>query len=123
MENYKMSTRKNRRLAWVGIYTLLVAVAGAQVVAAQPEKVVSSYGPINQDTTFDQIKAARMAGKAGRAQEHIKLLNSRYDLSKKITSKVLMSGGKSIPVGPTARLQGVTWEQFDKLTPEQIKEQ
>jgi hypothetical protein len=123
MENFEMSTRKNHRLALVGIYTLLVALAGALVVSAQPEKVVSSYGPINQDVTFDQIKAARMAVKAERAQEHMKLLNSRYDLSKQIDSKILMSGGKPIPVGPTAKLQDVTWEQFDKLAPEQIKEQ
>jgi cytochrome c peroxidase len=123
MENFDMSTRKNHRLALVGIYTLLVALAGAPAVSAQPEKVVSSYGPINQDVTFDQIKAARMAVKAERAQEHMKLLNSRYDLSKQIDSKILMSGGKPIPVGPTAKLQDVTWEQFDKLAPEQIKEQ
>ena len=118
-----MNTRKNHRLALVGICTLLVALAGAPVVSAQPEKVFSSYGPINQDVTFDQIKAARMAVKAERAQEHMKLLNSRYDLSKQIDSKILMSGGKPIPVGPTAKLQDVTWEQFDKLAPEQIKEQ
>jgi cytochrome c peroxidase len=118
-----MSTRKSRRLAWIGLFNLGIAVVGAPVVSAQPEKAVSSYGPINQDVTFDQIKAARMAVKAVRAQEHMKLLSSRYDLSVKITRDALMSGGKPIPVGPTARLQGATWEQLDKLTPEQIKEQ
>ena len=118
-----MSTRKNRRPAWAGICTLLVAVASAPVSSAQSEKLVSSYGPINQDVDFSQVKAARMAVKAGHAEEHMKLLNARYDLSKKVTSDVLMSGGKPIPVGPTARLQGVTWEQLDNLTPEQIKEQ
>jgi cytochrome c peroxidase len=104
------------------VIALLVAAVIAPIVSAQSEKAVSSYGQVNQDVTFDQIKAARMAVKAGRAQEHMNLLNSRYDLSKKISSEVFMSGGKPIPVGPTARLQGVTWEEFDKLTPEQIKE-
>jgi len=33
-----------------------------------------------------------------------------------------MSGGKSLSVGPTAKLQGVTWEQPGKMTPEQIKD-
>ena len=118
-----MSTRKNHRIALVGICILLVAGTGALVAFAQQGKVVSSYGPINQDVTFDQIKTARMSVKADRAQEHMKLLNSRYDLSKKTSPDINMSGGKPIPVGPTAKLQGTTWEQLDKLTPEQIKEQ
>ncbi len=33
-----------------------------------------------------------------------------------------MSGGKAVPVGPTARLSGTSWEHLDKMTPEQIKE-
>ena len=117
-----MSTRRNRRIAEAGICILLVAGFNAGLVLAQQGKVVSSYGPTNQDLTFDQIKAARMAVKAERAQEHMKLLNSRYDLSKKTSPEVLMSGGKPIPLGPTAKLQGTTWEQLDKMTPEQIKE-
>ena len=118
-----MNTQKNNSLMMVGICALLAAGAGTLVLSAQQEKVVSSYGPINQDATFDQIKAARMAVKAGRAEEHTKLLNSRYNLAKKTGDMIRMSGGKPFPVGPTARLKGVTWEQFDKMTPEQIKEQ
>jgi hypothetical protein len=63
-----------------------------------------------------------MAVKASRAKQHLDLLNSRYDLSKKTTTEVTMSGGKPIPVGPTAILRGVTWDQLDKMTPEQIKD-
>jgi hypothetical protein len=63
-----------------------------------------------------------MAVKAAHAKEHMELLNSRYSLAKKTTDEVLMSGGKPIPVGPTANLRGVTWEQLDKMGPEQIKE-
>ncbi len=90
--------------------------------SAQQGKVVSSYGPTNQDVTFDQIKADRMAVKIERAKEHMELLNSRYDLSKNGTAESVMSGGKPLPVGPTAKLQNVTWEQLGKMTPEQIKE-
>lgn len=115
-----MSSQRNCFAARAGICLLLVA--GAAAVFAQPGKVVSSYGPTDQDVPFDQIKAARMAVKAERAQEHMKLLTSRYDLSKKASAEVFMSGGKPIPVGPTARLQGVTWEQLDKMTPEQVRE-
>ncbi|MHB1156712.1 MAG: cytochrome B6 [Phycisphaerales bacterium] len=117
-----MSTKGKRRLGLLGVCILLIAAVGAAVVVAQEGKVVSSYGPTNQDVTFEQIKAARMAVKAERAREHAKLLDSRYDLTKKTSAEVRMSGGKPIPVGPTARLQGTSWEQLDKMTADQIKE-
>jgi cytochrome c peroxidase len=98
-----------------------LAGAGALAVHAQSAKVVSSYGPTNQEVTFSEIKAARMAVKAARAKAHAELLSSRYDL-KESTGDARMSGGKAIPVGPTARLGGTTWEQLDKMTPEQIRE-
>src|SRR5665647_3203395 len=88
---------------------------------AQEIKVISSYGMINQDTGFDQIKAGRMKVKASRAKEHLTLLNLRYDLSKKSSPDVFMSGGKPIPKGPTANLQGISWADLEHLTPEQIK--
>ena len=88
---------------------------------AQQTKIVSSYGPINQDFGFDQIKAGRMKVKTDRAKEHITLLNVRYDLSKKRSPDVFMSGGKPIPTGPTAKLHDINWADLDKLTPAQIK--
>jgi len=45
---------------------MLMAGIAAPIVCGQSDKVVSSYGPINQDTTFDEIKAARVAVKAER---------------------------------------------------------
>ena len=100
---------------------ILIVIINFDVSFAQQTKVVSSYGPVNQDVGFDQIKAGRMKVKADRAKEHNDLLNVRYDLSKKTSQDVLMSGGKPIPVGPTAKLQGINWADLDKLTPEQIK--
>jgi hypothetical protein len=85
----------------------LIAVINVDVSFAQQAKIVSSYGPINQDIGFDQIKADRMKVKADRAKEHMSLLNARYDLSKKTSPDIVTSGGKSIPVGPTAKLQGI----------------
>ncbi|MDA3943840.1 MAG: cytochrome B6 [Bacteroidetes bacterium] len=99
----------------------LILIINLNVAFAQQAKVVSSYGPVNQDVSFDQIKAERMKVKADRAKEHNDLLNGRYNLAKKTSTDVFMSGGKPIPVGPTANLQGITWEDLDKLTPEQIK--
>jgi cytochrome c peroxidase len=114
-----MVMKRNR----TGIFAFLVAgtLTAALAVYAQAPKVVSSFGPTNQNMTFSQIKAARMAVKAERAKAHADLLASRYDL-KEVTGDARMSGGKPVPVGPTARLAGVTWEQLDKMTPEQIKE-
>ena len=83
METAKMNTKKHHPVALVGISILLLAGVGVPIVSGQSGKVVSSYGPMNQDVTFDQIKAARMAVKAERAKEHMKLLNSRYDLSRR----------------------------------------
>ena len=88
---------------------------------AQKAKVVSSYGPVNQDVSFNQIKADRLKVKADRPKEHKDLLNTRYDLSKKTSPVVVMPGGKPIPLGPTAKLKGVNRADLDKLSPEQIK--
>ncbi len=96
------------------------ALAIALAVHGEPTKVVSSYGPVNQDVTFSQIKADRLAVKADRAKAHAALLASRYDL-KEAPGDALMSGGKAVPVGPTARLAG-TWEQLDTMTPDQIRD-
>lgn len=47
------------------ICLLLMAVI-SNVAFTQPVKVVSSYGPINQDKNFNQIKSERMKVKAER---------------------------------------------------------
>src|SRR5664279_4220589 len=117
-----MRKQMNYYFMLIGISILLAAGPLTVPVHAQQTKIVSSYGPTNQDVSFDQIKAARMAVKAARAKEHMEMLNSRYLLAKKTSPDVSMSGGKPLPVGPTANLHGVTWEQLDNMSPEQIKE-
>jgi cytochrome c peroxidase len=123
MEGYKMNKQNNLLIKLIKICMMLIVGITSTAVFAQQGKVVSSYGQTNQTETFDQIKAARMAVKSQRAKLQSELLNSRYNLSKKTTSDVVMSGGKPIPVGPTAKLQETTWENLDKMTPEQIKKQ
>jgi len=108
------------RLSVIDFVFLFCVATG--IVFAQEGKVVSSYGPTNQDVSFEQIKAGRMAVKAERAKQHKDLLNSRYDLSKKTSKDIYMSGGKTIPEGPTANLHGISWEQLNNMTPAQIKE-
>jgi len=121
-EDRKMKGKKHYAIKLIAICILLVLATAAVIVQAQQGKVVSSYGPTNQDMTFDQIKAGRMAVKAARAKEHKEMLTSRYVLAKKTSPDVFMSGGKPIPVGPTANLQGVTWEQLNTMSPEQIRD-
>ncbi len=110
------------RIALILVCVLLVVGCAAVAVFAQISKVISSYGPTEINKTFEQIKAARLAVKAERAKEHSNLLNLRYDMSPKTSAVVFMSAGKPIPIGPTARLRGVTWAQLDKMTPEEIRE-
>ena len=49
------------------------------------------------------------------------LLQRRYDLTPKVDSTVKMSRGKPLAIGPTARLQGTTWQNLAKMTPEDIR--
>ncbi|MFA6979556.1 MAG: hypothetical protein WC209_09560 [Ignavibacteriaceae bacterium] len=117
-----MNNKQNILFKLMGACIIFIIVFAASIAFTQQEKIISSYGPTNQTETFDQIKTARMAVKSERAKQHMEMLNSRYDLSKKTTAETVMSGGKPIPAGPTANLRGVTWEQLNKMTPEQIKE-
>jgi cytochrome c peroxidase len=112
-----MKLNRTRSFALLGAGTLAAALA----IYGESTKVVSSYGPTNQDVTFSQIKSGRLAVKAERAKAHTALLASRYEL-KAVEGDARMSGGKAVPVGPTARLAGTSWDQLDKMTPEQIKE-
>jgi cytochrome c peroxidase len=50
------------------------------------------------------------------------LLERRYDLTPRLDASVKMSRGKPLAVGPTARLQGVTWQNLAQMQPEEIRE-
>jgi cytochrome c peroxidase len=113
-----MTSAKVRRTTWFVSSCVALIVTGT---AAQQPIVRSSYGPTNQTETFEQIKAARMAVKAVRATAHADLLSSRYVLDTRTDPVVKMTEGKPVPVGPTARIAGVTWEHLGEMTPEQIR--
>jgi cytochrome c peroxidase len=117
-----MKKQNDIRFALMGISIVFLMIAATTAGFSEEKKVVSSYGPTNQDVPFETIKAQRLAVKAERAKEHMDMLNSRYDLSKKTSPDILMSGGKPVPLGPTARLHGVTWDEIGAMTPETIKE-
>ncbi|HEX2268402.1 MAG TPA: hypothetical protein VHH35_02655, partial [Pyrinomonadaceae bacterium] len=55
---------------------------------------------------------------------HQRLLETRYDLSRRVDESVRMTRGKPIPVGPTAKLKaGLTWDRLGQMTPAAIREQ
>ena len=72
--------------------------------------------------TPEEITAADKAMKSKVMDAQRRLLEKRYDLTPKLDPEARMSRGKPLPVGPTARLpKSVTWEELEKMNPEQIK--
>jgi hypothetical protein len=60
-----MSGQKNYSTVLIEICILLVVGAATALVFAQQGKVVSSYGPTNQDVTFDQRPVPRFSCREG----------------------------------------------------------
>ena len=112
---------------------ILVAVACAlsvtailivtEVARAQQQQRPSSFSPVIEEP-FDTVRARDKAAKPRVMAEHQRLLEERYDLSRRVDENVRMTRGKPIPVGPTAKLKsGMTWDQLGRMTPEAIKTQ
>ena len=81
----------------------------------------SSFTPVVEEP-FAVVLKRDKANKARVMAEHQKLLEARYDLSRHVDPSVTMTRGKPIPVGPTARLKGVSWEQLGRMSPEEIRD-
>ena len=72
--------------------------------------------------TADEIMQADIAEKPAVTAAHRRLLESRYDLTPKLDPGAKMSRGKSLAVGPTARLaSGMTWDRLAALSPQEIR--
>lgn len=112
-------TQPKMRTGCIVAAMLTLGVVAAAL--AQQGKPPGSYGPTNVTETFEQIKAARLAVKTERAKAHTDLLTSRYDLSKRTAADASMSGGKALPIGPTPKLRGITWDELGRMTPDQIR--
>jgi len=81
----------------------------------------SSFTPVVEEP-FAVVLQRDKAAKARVMAEHQKLLDARYNLSRRVDPNVKMSRGKPIPVGPTARLKGgATWEQLGRMSPDEIR--
>jgi len=107
------------------VIAILAVFVGVPLIsprtAAQTQRP-SSYSPSIEEP-FSVVLARDKAAKSRVMAAHQKLMEERYDLARRVDSKVTMTRGKPIPVGPTARLKGgITWEQLSKLSPDEIKD-
>ncbi len=124
-----MSALMRIKMVAIVIFFVIFAVvmitspqARAQDDAKKQGERQSSFIPVIEEP-FAVVLERDRAAKARVMAEHQKLLESRYDLSRRVDPKVTMTRGKPIPVGPTARLKGgVTWEQLGRMSPDEIKE-
>src|SRR6266404_595501 len=121
-----MNTTKRTRILMT-VTILLAIVAGTLITRQaraqkQPDSKPSSFTPVIEEP-FDVVRARDKAAKATVMAAHRKLLEERYDLTRRVDESVRMTRGKPIPVGPTAKLKGsVTWEQLGRMTPEDIQQ-
>jgi cytochrome c peroxidase len=115
---------KNRTRVLSTIVVLLVITAACLVnnaTRAQQQKP-SSFTPVVEEP-FDVVRARDKAAKSRVMAAAQRLLEQRYDLSRRVDQSIRMTRGKPIPVGPTARLKsGVTWDELGRMSPEQIRD-
>lgn len=84
--------------------------AGAQDRTKGEAARQSSFTPVVEEP-FEVVLKRDKANRPRVMAAARKLLEERYDLTRRVDPNVKMTRGKSIPVGPTARLRrGVTWE-------------
>lgn len=115
-----MKNSKQTKLVATIIF-VAIGIATLYTGRAARAQQQSSFGPVIEEPFAVVLKRDKEA-KARVMADHQKLLEARYDLSKRVDNNVKMTRGKPIPVGPTARLKGVTWEQLGKMSPDEIKE-
>jgi cytochrome c peroxidase len=106
-------------LRCVGLFFVGLAILVAALSAAASD---TSYAPVSITTSFEETRAKDVKNKPALMKRHLQLLNERYDLSGGADPDARMSGGKPLPVGPTARLQeGMSFEALAEMTPEEIR--
>ena len=119
--------RKPRRIKVLLIAVFVLSATAVLLVTnaarAQQQQRPSSFSPVIEEP-FDVVRARDKAGKASVMAAHQRLLEARYDLSRRVDEGVKMTRGKPIPVGPTAKLKaGMTWDRLGGMTPEAIRDQ
>ncbi len=103
---------------------VLSVVHAEEMDKKKMDKQESSYAPVMVTETFASIRERDIGEKPDVISKHMALLNDRYDMSGRTDLDASMSGGKPLPVGPTAKLRnGLTWESLGTMPPDEIKKQ
>lgn len=103
-----------------GVAVVLVACAAN---ADDALRGVTSYMPVDIKEPFEKIFATMSANKLAVMQRQLDLLNQRYDLRDHSDGESFMTRHKPIQDGVRVKLaSGLTWDQLNSLTPEEIKE-
>ena len=114
---------KDARKYVIGLFIIAASCFVGAIPPIDQQKRESSYSPVIEEP-FEKVMALDKSQKAVVMKRQLDLLSERYDLSKRVTTEVTMSGGKPLPVGPTAKLKrGMTWDELAGLAPESIKMQ
>jgi cytochrome c peroxidase len=106
------------------IVVVLVTAAACLVNDASraQQQRPSSFTPVVEEP-FEVVRTRDKAAKSRVMAAAQRLLEQRYDLTRRVDQDIRMTRGKPIPVGPTARLKsGVTWDELGRMTPEQIRD-
>jgi cytochrome c peroxidase len=118
-----------KRIKIAMTFTMVLATAAAMLITRQvgaqkpQDPKASSYTPVVEES-FEVVRARDKAAKMGVMAAHQKLLEERYDVTRRVDENVRMTRGKPIPIGPTARLKnGMTWEKLGRLTTQEIRDQ
>src|SRR5688500_14649078 len=117
------------RMKFLVVVTFALALTASLIVAthvgaqerAKPTEPPSSFMPVIEEP-FDVVMKRDKAAKARVMAAAMGRLAERYDLTRRVDPVVKMTRGKSIPVGPTARLKGVNWEQLGRMSPDEIRD-
>ncbi len=119
-----MKTTRRLKVLLLAVFVLSTAAILIVTDAARAQQQrPSSFSPVIEEP-FDVVRARDKAAKAGVAAAHQRLLEQRYDLTRRVDESVRMTRGKPIPVGPTAKLKaGLTWDRLGQMTPDAIRDQ
>jgi cytochrome c peroxidase len=117
-----------KKITWKCAMVALSVFATVPVIldaihAKEMSKQESSYMPVMVTESFEAVRERDVAEKPEVMSKHMAMLRERYDLSEKTDPVAKMSGGKPLPVGPTAKISsGISWESLGAMSPEEIKQ-
>lgn len=120
-----MYGRSRLKIVLVVLFTLVfgsvfTASFRGKAQTNRPQQRESSFSPVIEEP-FATVRARDKAAKSKVMSAAQRLLEERYNLARRVDESVRMTRGKPIPVGPTAKLRGVTWDQLGKMTPAEIR--